>query len=317
MRDEWLEERKKGMGATDVATIIGAIVPEMKAFKTPLDVYMSKKGMAEPTPDNEYMYWGRTLEPIIIDRYERDTGYVVNRTGQEIYRHPEFEHHACSPDGLITNSDPARGLEVKTAGRWAISDWGPDGSDEIPLPYLIQVQWGLHVTSRKYWDVAALITGNDYRVYHIEADQDMIQMLVEEVDKFWKDYILADVPPPPLDTDEQIRFFKKLYPVSDEKLIVATQDHLDLAYEYAGIISQEKDLKKRKEQIKAELIAEIADHDGLLAPDGKKITYKFGKPKQETDWRKCILDLGGTQDNINKHTVEKAAERRFYCGVKL
>ena len=317
-REQWLKERKTGLGATDVATIIGAIIPEMKAFKTPLDVYMSKKGMAEPVKDSEALYWGRVLEPLIIERYEKDTGYVVSQTGQTIFRHPEFEHHSCSPDGLIINSNPERGLEVKTAGRFGnLSDWGPDDSDEIPLPYLVQIMWCMHVTGRKYWDVAALITGNDYRVYHFEADPEMIQMLVEEADRFWNNHVLADIPPPPINTDERIQFLRRLHPVSDEKLIPAEQDHLDLAYEYAGILIEEGERKKRKEEIKADLIEAIGGHDGLLTPDGKKITYKFGKPKKVTDWKACILDLGGNQDNITRHTTESDPTRTFRCGVKL
>lgn len=302
------------MGSTDVATIIGAIVPDMTAFKSPLEVYVSKKETTDSVKDNEAMYWGRALEPVIIDRYEEDTGYRVNRTGQTIYRHPIHEHHTCSPDGLITNSDPKRGLEIKTAGRWAVSDWGPDGSEEIPLPYLVQVMWCMWVTGLQYWDLAALITGSDYRVYHIEANSKLIEMLVEETDRFWKDHVLAGVPP---GTEGRTQFKRIQPPVSEGNYILAEQDHLDLAYEYSRIVSEEGELKKRKEEIKIELIAAIGDSSGLMTDGKEEITYRKNKPNEVVDWMACVKELGGTLDNVKRHTTKLEPNRTFRCGVKL
>ena len=50
---------------------------------------------------------------------------------------------------------------------------GEPGTDEIPDYYMTQVQHYLAVTGVKTADVAVLIGGNDFRIYTIEADEEL------------------------------------------------------------------------------------------------------------------------------------------------
>lgn len=70
--------RSKGIGGTDIAAIVG-----LNPWKSPIDVYMEKTGLVEPIPDNENLYWGRELEPAVLRRYAKETGYVL-RPGDPI-----------------------------------------------------------------------------------------------------------------------------------------------------------------------------------------------------------------------------------------
>ena len=59
-RTAWLNERRKGIGGSDVAAIIG-----LSPWTTPLDIYEQKLGIALPSEETEAMYWGTALEPAI------------------------------------------------------------------------------------------------------------------------------------------------------------------------------------------------------------------------------------------------------------
>jgi putative phage-type endonuclease len=68
-RDEWLEQRRHGIGGSDAAAALG-----LSPWKTPLSLYLEKTGDARPFRDNESMLWGRVLEPAIRAEYTRRTG---------------------------------------------------------------------------------------------------------------------------------------------------------------------------------------------------------------------------------------------------
>ena len=59
-KEAWLSERRKHITGTDVAAILG-----LSRFKTPLRVWLEKKGEIEPD-ENEAMRWGKRLERVIL-----------------------------------------------------------------------------------------------------------------------------------------------------------------------------------------------------------------------------------------------------------
>ena len=57
-RIKWLEERKLGIGGTDVAKILGA-----SKYGTELSVWLDKTGVSpDEEEDNFAMWWGRESE---------------------------------------------------------------------------------------------------------------------------------------------------------------------------------------------------------------------------------------------------------------
>ena len=51
-RDAWLLERTKGIGGSDVATVLG-----LNPYKTPLSLWEEKTGKTEGSPAGEAAYW--------------------------------------------------------------------------------------------------------------------------------------------------------------------------------------------------------------------------------------------------------------------
>lgn len=199
-RAQWLAERRTGIGGSDVAAILG-----MSPWRSPLDVYLDKIGEASEQPDSPAMLWGRALEPVIRQRFADVTGLSI-AVASGIQRHPTEPHMIASLDGLVLHDEaPVAVFEAKTAR--TAEGWGPDGTDEVPDYYAVQVQHYMAVTGLPRAFVAALIGGSDFRIYVIDRDDETIEALVDVERDFWHRHVLARVPPPPRsDAEAAARF---------------------------------------------------------------------------------------------------------------
>ena len=63
--EEWLEERSKGIGSSEVGTIMG-----VNHFDTPYRLWRRKVGIDGPVESNEAMEMGHLLEPAVAQRFE-------------------------------------------------------------------------------------------------------------------------------------------------------------------------------------------------------------------------------------------------------
>ena len=114
-------------------------------------------------------------------------------------------------DRHVVGSD--RGLECKTADKWAVrsDEWGSgnvyrrtddvveliETSDEVPDAYLLQSQHYMSVTGKQVWDLAALIGGNEFRIYTLNFNQDLDDLVRERCREFWFDHVIPGIPPEP------------------------------------------------------------------------------------------------------------------------
>src|SRR5690554_2691682 len=158
-REQWLEERRKGIGGSDAAAIAG-----LSRYRSPIQVYMDKLGLIEPPEENEAMYWGRKLEDIVAEEFSIRTGLKVRRRNA-ILQHPEYPFMLANVDRLIVGKN--EGLECKTTSAYRADEWKDDG---IPWEYAIQCYHYMAVTGYKAWWIAALIGGNQFIYKRIERD---------------------------------------------------------------------------------------------------------------------------------------------------
>uniref|UniRef100_UPI00193103D1 YqaJ viral recombinase family protein n=1 Tax=Caenibacillus caldisaponilyticus TaxID=1674942 RepID=UPI00193103D1 len=70
--DEWLRERRKGIGGSDAAAILG-----LNKWKSPIQVYMEKIGEIESDVSSEAAYWGHVLEDVVAREFSKRTGKKV------------------------------------------------------------------------------------------------------------------------------------------------------------------------------------------------------------------------------------------------
>lgn len=266
-RSAWLNERRRGIGGSDVSGILG-----MSKWKSPLQVYLDKIGEAEETPDNEAMLWGRVLEPVIRQQYADRTGRVV-RIPEKMLCHRDHDFMLANLDGF---TDDGRVVEIKTA-RFG-DEWGEHGTDQIPVPYLLQVQHYMAVTGFAVADVAVLIGGSDFRLYEIQADKDLHELLIEKEAEFWSMVQERRAPEPVTVADAQA-MFKAKSGLSME----ANMDAYEALGRLTGITKEMLHLKMQEEAEKA-IIMKAMGHADTLTWNGKTIaTWKESKPRSTFD----------------------------------
>lgn len=203
-RGEWLDLRNRGVGGSEAGAVMG-----LNPYKTPLDVYLEKRGEVEPDDlsDNPAVQWGIKLEDLIAREYAERTGRKVRRVNR-ILQHPEHAYMLASLDRSVAGED--RILECKTAGAFMTDQWGEPGTDEVPMTYLIQCMHYLAVDGAAICDLAVLIGGRDFRIYTIRRDEELIETLIKREGEFWR-MVLDGTPPPPMTEAD----FDKLYPNGD------------------------------------------------------------------------------------------------------
>src|SRR5690242_683913 len=70
-REAWLQERRKGIGASDIAAILGC-----DPYRPRCDVWANKTGRARED-QRAPMLWGLRMEPLISRRAEERFGLVL------------------------------------------------------------------------------------------------------------------------------------------------------------------------------------------------------------------------------------------------
>lgn len=188
-RDEWLEARRTGVTASEIGTILG-----FSKWDSPLSLYFKKTGALDEEPDNWRMALGRALEPYVLSCFTELTGLEVTHAG--LLQSVERPWQLCTPDGLTEENIP---VEAKTTV--AVDDWGPSGTDQVPLSYRAQLLWQCDVlgASHGYLVVVPLRSGEP-RWYDIPWDAWDVAVMREAGEKFMKD--VESFQPPAVDGSE-------------------------------------------------------------------------------------------------------------------
>lgn len=258
-RGEWLSLRRRGIGGSDVAAILG-----LSKWRTPLDVYRDKIGEGAEQPDSPAMEWGRRLEPVIREKYAEATGLSVDKPDLMLIS-GEHPYMIADLDGICSDG---RLLEIKTARSG--DGWGEPGTDEIPEYYMTQAQHYMAVTGTERCDVAVLIGATDFRIYCAERDQELIDMLIQAEAAFWLTHVVARVPPAPT-TAADVR---SLYADDDGELAEATNDEAVLIGELKTARARLKELEAETKALESKLIVAIGARAGLTIGGEKAVTYK-------------------------------------------
>ena len=198
---EWLANRTKGIGGSDVGAICG-----VNKYSSARLVYLKKTGQYQDS-ENEYseaalerMYFGRLLEPIVANEYVRRTGNKVV-VAPAILAHKDYPWAIANVDRLIVNDKgiPYGILECKTASEYMDEAWS---EGDVPLSYLYQLNWYLWITGLEYGVIACLVGGNKFYYYEMWRNDELLENeIIPKVDKFWNYHVKNLIEPELTGTD--------------------------------------------------------------------------------------------------------------------
>lgn len=319
-REEWLQERKKGLGGSDIAAILG-----LSPWRGPLEVYADKRGLIEDAPDAPHLEWGRRLEGVVAQKYAEGlpVGLGLHRGDAGGYGAPLVgpeEWMRASPDGLVGStgvdiSPVGWGLEIKTSR--SSTGWGDPGTDEIPAYYRTQVAWYQAVLGLDRWDVAVLIGGTDYREYTVRRDAELERRIVESARAFWFDHVVAGVPPAP--GPQSGPTVAALYKQAGDEIVDAPTEATTWAYELRIAKEAESKASEQRAELENRIKSVIKEAAGLRG-DGWSATWKASRTAERVVWEgvarniaQVLGDEGAeTFERVKRaHTMTMLPSRRF------
>lgn len=272
-RRAWLEARRKGCGASDVAGILGK-----SPWASPWSVWAEKCNLipiaADPTDPDDIRTFGLDLEPLIAEKFQRRTGlYVAGR--QQMIHHPDEAWCFATLDGLVADADyysdeePADPLGVFESKYTADPPW-----DQLPEHYAIAGQWQMYVTGLDHLWLACLhlpFGRPRLRIYELDRDDDQLADIIATVTQFWIDHVVTGKPPPADGhhaTTEAIRQVWGSTATTKDRSIDLT-DHTKLVDELARIRKEKAALEWLEDKVANGIKQLIAERAGRPGPDPK------------------------------------------------
>jgi putative phage-type endonuclease len=296
-REQWLELRRKSIGASDAAAAVG-LNPYMSEYR----LWGEKTGALAPEDlsKNLAVRLGNLLEPVVAEIYEEQTGRKVRRVNQMLY-HPEHQWMHANLDRRVVGE--RRIVELKTAGDWvARKDFG-DADDDVPVQYLLQVQHQLAITGDPIGDLAVLISNQELRVYSIPRDEELIADLIAREHEFW-DLVERNEPPAARDlADLMLR-----YPNGGGVPVEATNEIAVIMDDLADAKHEIKLLEERVESLKFDVCSYMGDSERLTYLGADLATWKPSKPRKYIDAKRLEAER---PEIFAEYSVTAAPARPF------
>ena len=113
-REQWLEERKNGIGGSDAAAILG-----LNPYKTNVELWEEKTKRREPVDisEKDYVKYGTNAEEHLRELFKLDfPEYEVSHQENTIIKHPTYPFLFASLDGQLVDKETGELgiLEIKT-----------------------------------------------------------------------------------------------------------------------------------------------------------------------------------------------------------
>lgn len=182
------ERRRKFIGSSDAAAIAG-----LDPYRTATDVWLDKTNRLDTDGGSEATDRGNWLEPALIS-------FAEHRLGRSLVRDQMYEHKNGILAANLDAVDPEKKEIVEGKTTVLRDEWGDEYTDDIPKRVIVQVHHQFAVMGKEYrvCHVPVLMPGYksfDFRMYRIERNDELADMIAQQDVDFVEKYIRSDTPP--------------------------------------------------------------------------------------------------------------------------
>lgn len=255
----------KTIGGSMVAAVLG-----LNKYTTPYQAWEILTGR-RIVENNPAMQRGRVAERFIAALSE-ERGFKIIREQVKL-EHDGFA--SATIDATAEYNDRLCIVEFKSAANIR-------SADDIPVPYLLQVQWymGLWnlINSDRSIDTAYINIVDgwfNFNSYAVLFNQQLFEQLLEKVRLFHEKYILTDTPPPMQDSDK-LAILNALEPLGVIELPEEIENTIE---ELESIKEQLKALESKKEELENKIKLALYDKEQGV---GNKYSVTFKKQSRES-----------------------------------
>ena len=201
-RAEWLQNRMKGLGGSEISAVIG-----MNPYMDNVTLWKIKTGQIQPEDisDKPFVKYGTNAEYHLRELFKLDfPEYSVEYIENNSFKNSKYPWARASLDGWLTDENERKGvLEIKTSEILA-SQHREKWKNQVPMNYYCQTLFYMAVLEADFCVLKAQlktvfdgIPQLQTKHYFINRDevQDDIDYLMAAGEKFWK-YVKAKKTPP-------------------------------------------------------------------------------------------------------------------------
>lgn len=301
------------IGGTSAAALAGVNPP---TWAQPIDVYLELAGLAPERQPSRMMAMGHLMEQVVADLFAAATGLELRRPAARADRTCSYLHPDGGCTATLSRTYPWAGAHLDRwasdgatfEAKWAMrrDDWGPglptDGTavvparsdqayrPQVPARYMVQVQHGLAVTGRELGYLGVLLGYADFRWYALWRDDDLIATLMDLEERFWRDNVLAGVPPEPDGSAGYTRHLRQVLATDDGTEAVATPEQQQWANELRRLLEQQAAVAREVERARQRLMLSMGDTRKLIGP-GFTISYAQNADTARTQWEEVATRL--------------------------
>lgn len=178
--DEWLEMRKKYLGASDAPAVM-----KVSPWKTPFQLWEEKVGLEKGSHENAATRYGKEMEEPARQAYEKYTSQLIT---PEVIFHPTKNFMMASLDGLNLNGDVI--VEIKNPNE---EDHNLAKKGKIPEKYWPQLQHQLDClpgAMLHYWSFRR----GEGALVEVERSSSYTKTLVAAEEAFWEQVLGFEAP---------------------------------------------------------------------------------------------------------------------------
>lgn len=290
--------RRTGIGSSDIAKIAG-----IARWGSKYDVYLDKRGLLEPRPETLQTRIGHVVEDLIAELYAEETGATLETCATQRHPDPALHWVVATRDRRVAGSQ--RIVEIKwvnhrvahqfmpamaSPARCVICNrdegahWGRDAEDAVPDDVRAQCEWLMLVTGEEECHVAALLAGEDFRIYRVHRLPGLSDRLLEIGRAFWFDHVVAGVAPPIDGSDDSISMVNALHPRHTRPIMLAPPESFRWIKRWLRSRRIASIAERHETEAEAYLRAIIGDAEGMLCEEGK-FTCRLAKGNKRRTFR--------------------------------
>lgn len=274
-REQWLERRKEGIGASEVGAILG-----LSDYETPMSLWAQKLRKTPPKEETLAMWLGHEMEPIIAKRYEMETGRkLVDPGDYAILQSPDVPFLFSTLDRKTEFDGYGWGpVEMKAPGERTKDEWSDGGS---PLIYQAQLQVQMFCMGARVGEIAAIIGNSEFVIRRYEYNHDFMEAIIPVLGEFWLN-VKTETPPEidgKLSTTSAIR---KLHPEDNGESIELPEELAEEAMLLEEIQAELDAIEAERGAIKNKIMYEMGANTYATINGKRWFSYKTNRGGKRT-----------------------------------
>jgi len=188
---EWLEQRQKGIGGSDLGAIMKvgdrayAASNYERVLRSKIEPITNAQVAEQASNNSEFtgaLGRGNAWEEAIFRRFAAEHPELKVMHNKDSWQNKDVDYGFANLDGLICDLDgnPIEILEIKTSSEAEAWENG------VPPGYRCQTMWYMRQFGLKRARVAVMIDDHDYREFIIEPEDGEMERYDKAAERFWE-----------------------------------------------------------------------------------------------------------------------------------